>query len=72
MGKITGFKEIDRLEAEYESVNKRLRHYKEFTHKVSKKDISLQGARCMDCGIPYCQRVLKISSIEVEFFKEIT
>ena len=63
MGKITGFKEIDRLEAEYESVNKRTRHYKEFTHKVSKKDISLQGARCMDCGIPYCHTGCPVNNI---------
>ena len=63
MGKVTGFLEIDRIESDYESVNKRIKHYKEFNKKFTKKDISSQGARCMDCGIPYCHTGCPINNI---------
>ena len=63
MGKVTGFLEIDRIESDYESINKRIKHYKEFNKKLTKKDISLQGGRCMDCGIPYCHTGCPINNI---------
>jgi len=63
MGKVTGFLEIDRIESDSESVSKRVKHYKEFNKKFTKKDISSQGARCMDCGIPYCHTGCPINNI---------
>lgn len=54
MGKVTGFMEYDRKTEDYESVEKRLQDYKEFTIPMQKEVLEKQGARCMDCGIPFC------------------
>jgi len=54
MGKPTGFIEFERLSEAYESVDKRLKHYREFVAHLSDTDAKVQGARCMDCGIPFC------------------
>ena len=54
MGKITGFLEIDRFERRYAPAAERIRNYKEFTLPIPEEAVRQQGARCMDCGIPYC------------------
>ncbi len=54
MGKITGFMEYDRLEEPHEAPGARKRHYHEFILHLSDEDARIQGARCMDCGIPFC------------------
>ena len=54
MGKITGFLEIDRRDRRYLPAAERIRGYKEFTIPLSEEAVRDQGARCMDCGIPYC------------------
>ncbi len=54
MGKPTGFIEIPRNERGYAPVDERLKHFKEFVINFSDEEVSAQGARCMDCGIPYC------------------
>ena len=54
MGKITGFKDYERKNFTLEPVKKRIKHYNEFTIPLKKKEMELQGARCMDCGIPFC------------------
>ncbi len=54
MGKVTGFKEFKRKNFSLEPVEERVKHYKEFTTALSDKDMQIQGARCMDCGIPFC------------------
>jgi glutamate synthase (NADPH/NADH) small chain len=54
MGKTTGFLEFERKTAEYEEVDSRLKHYKEFTKPVDEAFLKVQGARCMDCGVPTC------------------
>ena len=54
MGKVTGFLEIDRFERRYLPAADRIRNYKEFVLPVSDAAVRDQGARCMDCGIPYC------------------
>ena len=54
MGKITGFKDYERKNFTLEPVKKRIKHYNEFTKPLKKKEMELQGARCMDCGIPFC------------------
>jgi glutamate synthase (NADPH/NADH) small chain len=56
MGKVTGFLEFDRQELKYQPAGDRIRHYNEFTLPLSDVDVQRQGARCMDCGIPYCHR----------------
>jgi glutamate synthase (NADPH/NADH) small chain len=54
MGKPTGFMEFERLNEAYDPVEQRLKHYKEFVHALNDEDAKTQGARCMDCGIPFC------------------
>jgi glutamate synthase (NADPH/NADH) small chain len=54
MGKPSGFKEYKRLKPKLEPVEKRIKHYKEFEHSFTTEQAKIQGARCMDCGIPFC------------------
>ncbi|MBW3096335.1 glutamate synthase subunit beta [Pseudohoeflea coraliihabitans] len=54
MGKVTGFLEIDRQTAKYQPASDRIRHFREFTIRMSDPEVQKQAARCMDCGIPYC------------------
>ena len=54
MGKPTGFMEYDRKTPNKEAPEKRVKHFKEFEFPLSSEDTKLQGARCMDCGIPFC------------------
>jgi glutamate synthase (NADPH) small chain len=63
MGKITGFMEYKRLTEAAEAPQDRLRNYREFVHHLADKDAALQGARCMDCGIPFCQNGCPVNNI---------
>jgi len=54
MGKPTGFLEFDRQSEGYEAVEARLQHYREFVPHLADDTAKVQGARCMDCGIPFC------------------
>jgi glutamate synthase (NADPH/NADH) small chain len=56
MGKATGFLEFERQELKYQKVEDRVRHYNEFTVPPKESDMQTQGARCMECGVPYCHR----------------
>ena len=55
MGKVTGFMEIDRQDRKYAPAADRIRHYREFVRPLSEGTLRDQAARCMNCGIPYCQ-----------------
>ncbi|MCB1774977.1 MAG: glutamate synthase, partial [Gammaproteobacteria bacterium] len=63
MGKPTGFKEFPRLDISYAPVGDRITHYDEFTIPLSDNQISQQGARCMDCGIPFCSNACPVNNI---------
>jgi glutamate synthase (NADPH/NADH) small chain len=63
MGKPTGFMEFERLSEAYEPVEHRLKHYKEFVHSLSEDEARVQGARCMDCGIPFCNNGCPVNNI---------
>ena len=63
MGKPTGFMEYDRLDRHYEPAADRVVHYEEFVVPLSDADVSIQGARCMDCGIPYCHQGCPVNNI---------
>lgn len=54
MGKDTGFMEFDRKVRKRQPVEDRLKDYKEFEIAPSVEQIKQQGARCMDCGVPFC------------------
>lgn len=55
MGKPTGFMEYDRKSTPYRDPSKRVQDWNEITRKLSEEELREQGARCMDCGIPFCQ-----------------
>jgi glutamate synthase (NADPH/NADH) small chain len=61
MGKITGFLEYERTERDYEPVEERIKHWREFVLPLSEDENRKQAARCMDCGIPYCHGTVTIS-----------
>ena len=54
MGKITGFLEFERSDRDYEPVEERIKHWREFVLPLPDEENTKQAARCMDCGIPYC------------------
>ncbi|MEJ2054587.1 MAG: hypothetical protein P8X42_11765 [Calditrichaceae bacterium] len=54
MGKTTGFLEYRRKKAKEEPVKSRIKHYREFSSQMEETELANQGARCMDCGIPFC------------------
>ena len=55
MGKPTGFLEYERTEARSVEPKERIKNYKEFHVFLSKEKQQEQAARCMDCGVPFCQ-----------------
>jgi len=63
MGKTTGFLELQRIQEAAEPVPLRVRHYREFTLSLKDDEASRQGARCMDCGIPFCQTGCPVHNI---------
>ncbi|NDH30785.1 MAG: glutamate synthase subunit beta [Betaproteobacteria bacterium] len=63
MGKTTGFLELERLQEASEPVGDRLKHYREFVLHLDDDQAAAQGARCMDCGIPFCQSGCPINNI---------
>jgi len=67
MGKVTGFMEYERLEEGYEPVTKRVKNYKEFVIGLNAEQAKVQGARCMDCGIPFCNNGCPVNNIIPDF-----
>ena len=63
MGKVTGFMEYQRLQEASEAPQARTKHYKEFMMHLSDADAKIQGARCMDCGIPFCNNGCPVNNI---------
>ena len=63
MGKITGFLEHERLEEPHEPVEARKKHYREFYLRLADDAAGVQGARCMDCGIPFCMSGCPVNNI---------
>ena len=67
MGKVTGFKDIERQDETYTSVIDRVKNYKEFTVPLTDKEITKQGSRCMDCGIPFCHSGCPLGNLIPDF-----
>jgi len=67
MGKVTGFMEFERLEEGYKPVAERLKHYKEFVIGLDEGQAKQQGARCMDCGTPFCNSGCPVNNIIPDF-----
>jgi glutamate synthase (NADPH/NADH) small chain len=63
MGKVTGFLEIERRDRKYEPVAERIRHWREFVLPLPEHELREQAARCMDCGVPYCHGLSRITGL---------
>ncbi|MCR5784026.1 MAG: glutamate synthase subunit beta [Eubacterium sp.] len=60
MGKTAGFLEYERVEAKSVPEKERIKNYNEFHIYLSKEKQQEQGARCMECGVPFCQSGMTI------------
>ena len=67
MGKATGFLELERIEEGYEPAQTRVKHYKEFVIGLAEDQANKQAARCMDCGIPFCNNGCPVNNIIPDF-----
>ncbi len=67
MGNPTGFLEINRDDRSYAPVEERVKHYQEFVIPLPSNEVSAQGGRCMDCGIPYCHQGCPVNNIIPEW-----
>lgn len=67
MGKITGFLEYERQNESYIEPKKRVKNYKEFTIPLKEEKLKDQGARCMDCGIPFCHSGCPLGNLIPDF-----
>jgi glutamate synthase (NADPH/NADH) small chain len=67
VGKITGFMEYPRLEEPHEPAEARKKHYREFYARLADDAAGVQGARCMDCGIPFCMQGCPVNNIIPDF-----
>ncbi len=67
MGKVTGFLEFQRLEEAHQEPEQRKRHYREFILRLTEEEAKVQGARCMDCGTPFCMSGCPVNNIIPDF-----
>jgi glutamate synthase (NADPH/NADH) small chain len=67
MGKDTGFKEFDRKTPAYEPVEERIRHWREFAIPLAQEEVEIQGARCMNCGVPFCHNGCPLGNVIPDF-----
>jgi glutamate synthase (NADPH) small chain len=63
MGNPTGFLEFPRRDRAYAPVDDRLKHWREFTRPLSDDELRRQGARCMDCGTPFCHSACPVNNL---------
>ena len=63
MGKPTGFMEYPRQDRGYKPVEERIQGFKEFVVPLADDTLAKQGARCMDCGIPFCHQGCPVNNI---------
>ena len=67
MGKLKGFMEYDRQKEDIVDPKERVKHYKEFTMPLEVQELREQGARCMDCGIPFCHSGCPLGNLIPDF-----
>ena len=63
MGKPTGFMEYEREVSREQEPGERIRHFREFHERLPMEKQRLQGARCMECGVPFCQSGMMIGGM---------
>ena len=59
--------EFERQDEKYLSVKDRVQNYKEFTVPLTEKELTKQGSRCMDCGIPFCHSGCPLGNLIPDF-----
>jgi len=67
MGEIKGFLKYSRQDLEKQSIEERIKHYNEFYKPLSEEDLKPQGARCMECGVPFCHWACTLGNIIPDF-----
>jgi glutamate synthase (NADPH/NADH) small chain len=67
MGKVTGFLEFQRVEEAHQEPEQRKKHYREFIVRLTEDEAKVQGARCMDCGTPFCMSGCPVNNIIPDF-----
>lgn len=67
MGKVTGFLEYERTAPIKEDAKERLKHYNEFVENFELEQVNREAARCMDCGVPFCQSGCPLGNVIPEF-----
>ncbi len=67
MGELRGFIEHDRKTEDNIDPTERIKNYKEFAKPLSEKELNTQGARCMDCGIPFCHSGCPLGNLIPDF-----
>jgi len=67
MGKVTGFLEYERTAPAKQDAKARLQHYNEFVVAFEQEQVKQEGARCMDCGVPFCQSGCPLGNVIPEF-----
>jgi glutamate synthase (NADPH/NADH) small chain len=67
MGKDTGFKDFERRTPAYQPPGERIRHWNEFTIPLAPEEVEIQGARCMNCGVPFCHNGCPLGNVIPDF-----
>ena len=67
MGKDTGFREFERRIPAHQPVEERIRHWREFALPMAQDQVEAQGARCMDCGVPFCHDGCPLGNVIPDF-----
>jgi len=67
MGKVTGFFEYERVSPSKQEPTARIQHYNEFLDPLTDDQLNKQAARCMDCGVPFCQSGCPLGNVIPEF-----
>lgn len=67
MGEVKGFQKYTRKDQTKQPVEERVQHYNEFSTQLSESELKSQGARCMDCGVPFCNYGCPLGNVIPEF-----
>ncbi|MCR3757886.1 glutamate synthase subunit beta [Clostridium felsineum] len=67
MGKVTGFKEYNREVSASRPIEERIKDYKDVHVRLSNDKLKVQGARCMECGTPFCSWGCPLGNLMPDF-----
>jgi glutamate synthase (NADPH/NADH) small chain len=67
MGNVTGFMDYARVEEDHQPVPERVKNHREFIFTLTEEDAKVQSARCMDCGVPFCNSGCPVNNVIPDF-----